>query len=144
FMAAYSPNSLINTVDGRNHFKTWQGKVDASVALPWGLRVSPSYRHQSGQPFGRTFVATLNTGATTFRAEPADARRADNVNVFDMRTEKRLAIGAKSHVSAFVDVYNILNSNAAYAITVNSGTSFNRPVEVIPPRIARLGMKVDW
>src|SRR5262252_5287431 len=28
---AFTPNSLINTVDGRNRFSTWQGKINATV-----------------------------------------------------------------------------------------------------------------
>jgi hypothetical protein len=39
---------------------------------PWSLRFSPTYRYQSGQPFGRTFAATLNYGSQRILAEPID------------------------------------------------------------------------
>src|SRR5262249_27117825 len=92
FSASYNPNALINTADGRNRYKTWQGKVNATVRLPYDLRVTPIYRHQSGTPFGRTFIASLNYGNATILAEPFDAERTPNVNVLDVRSEKLLTV----------------------------------------------------
>src|SRR5581483_7002179 len=41
--ASYTPNALINTEDGRNNFRTWQGKINATIRLPGELRVTPVY-----------------------------------------------------------------------------------------------------
>jgi len=140
---AFTPNALINTTNGRNDYKTWQGKINASVRLPFDLRVTPIFRHQSGTPFGRTFVATLNYGNATILAEPFDAERTPNINVADVRSEKAFTIN-RARVTGFFDVYNIFNTNAEQALSTSSGSSFLRPTAITPPRVARVGLKFQW
>jgi len=141
--AAYSPNSLINTDNGLNVYKTWQGKINATFSLPRDVRLTPVYRHQSGVPFGRTFVQTLNYGNATILAEPFSAERTPNINIFDIRSEKVFRFGI-TRVTAFFDVYNIFNTNAEQDLTKSSGSSFLRPVAITPPRVARIGGKFQW
>jgi hypothetical protein len=145
--ASFSPNALINTVDGRNRYATWQGKASATLRLAWDWRVTPIFRHQSGMPFGRTFVVsspTLNYGTATILAEPFGAERAANINVFDVRTEKAFALPVNGRVIGFFDAYNIFNTNAEQAVAVSSGLSFLRPSAITPPRLARVGIKLQW
>jgi len=141
--ASFTPNALISTDGGRLVYKTWQGKINASVRLPFDLRVTPIFRHQSGTPFGRTFVATLNYGNATILSEPFSAERTPNINVLDVRSEKAFAVN-RSRVVGFFDVYNIFNTNAEQALSVSSGSSFQRPTAITPPRIARVGVKLQW
>lgn len=140
---AFTPNTLINTDGGRNNYSTWQGKINASVRLPYEFRVTPIYRHQSGTPFGRTFVATLNFGNATVLAEPFNAERTPNINVFDVRSEKSFLV-SHARLTGFFDVYNIFNTNAEQALSVSSGSSYLRPTAITPPRIARIGAKLQW
>jgi outer membrane receptor protein involved in Fe transport len=139
----FTPNALINTVDGRNNFTTWQGKINATVRLPYDVRLTPIYRHQSGTPYGRTFIATLNYGNATILAEPVGAERTPNINVVDLRSEKALTVN-HARVTGFFDVYNIFNTNAEQALTTSSGSAFLRPTAITPPRIARIGLKFQW
>ena len=144
FISSYSPSSFINTVDGENRYTTWQGKIMGSVSLPWDVRISPMLRHQSGTPFGRTFVAALNYGNAIVLAEPVGARRTDNISVFDVRAEKGFSLGRGVRAVGFLDVYNISNTNAAFTVAQNSGSAFLRPSTVTAPRIARVGMQLLW
>jgi hypothetical protein len=139
----FTPNQLINTVDGRNRSKTWQGKIHATLNLKWSWRVTPIVRHQSGTPFGRTFVTTLNYGNATVLAEPFDAQRTPNITVFDVRTEKAVTVRG-GRVVGFFDLYNIFNTNAEQALSVSSGSSWLRPTAITPPRILRVGVKLVW
>jgi len=41
-------------------------------------------------------------------------------------------------------VYNIFNTNAEQALTTSSGSAFLRPVAITPPRVARIGLKLQW
>jgi outer membrane receptor protein involved in Fe transport len=140
---SFSPNTLINTEDGRLKSRIWQGKIHSTLRLAWDLRLTPIVRHQAGSPFGRTFVQALNWGSPTIRAEPIDAQRMPNITVFDVRAEKAFPLAA-SRVTGFFDVYNIFNTNAEQDIATGSGASYLRPAAITPPRIARVGVKFQW
>jgi hypothetical protein len=145
---AANPNELINTDNGRYNFTTWSAKVNGTIQAPWELRVTPALRYQSGQPFGRIFLATaafgINYGSQRILAEPFDSRRQDDITVFDLRVERVVRLPHGRNLSPFADVYNLGNSNAASNITWNSGSSFLLPSTIIGPRIMRFGIKYDW
>ena len=141
-----TPNDRINSNGaGQHEFRTWSAKAFATYDVGWwGLRVTPFVRHQSGQPFGRTFSSDqLNYGTVRILAEPVGTRRMDNVTLVDVRTEKTFAVGRQS-VAFFVDVFNLLNANPAQNIIWSSGPSFLSPLTIVPPRIVRIGTTVEW
>ena len=109
--AGYTPNAFINTDDERLVSTAWQAKLLATLKFRGDFRVTPTIRHQAGNPFGRVFTQTFNWGNATVRAEPIDAQRMPNVNVFDIRTEKAFRAGP-GRITGFFDVYNIFNTNA--------------------------------
>ena len=141
-----SPNDLINASDdGRYHYALWNAKVHAVIPGPWHLQFSPLVRAQAGQPFGRTFIATMNYGSQRVLAEPLGTQTQDLVAIVDARVERIFTLPGRGHkLSAQLDVYNLLNANPQDFITWGSGSSYLRPSSVIPPRIARFGVKVDW
>ena len=97
---------------------------DESVA--GAFCVVPVVRHQSGTPFARTFVQTLNYGNATIKAEPIAANRTPDITLVDVRTEKTFRINAV-RVMGFFDVYNMFNTNAEQTLTTTSGGSWLRP-----------------
>lgn len=141
-----TPNDLINAAPGGRHkFTTWTAKLHATAEAPWGLRITPALRHQSGQPFGRTFAATaFSYGVVRVLAEPVGTRRMDNITIADVRIEKRILLRRTRRTAVFLDVFNMLNANPEQNVDWSSGQSFLRPVTIVPPRIARIGMKLDW
>ncbi len=44
----------------------------------------------------------------------------------------------------FFDLYNLTNDNPAQNLQWSSGTAFNRPLSIVPPRLARIGLKVNF
>jgi hypothetical protein len=146
--APSTANDSINTDDGRFVFSTWTFKLNGSYRMKGDVIVTPAIRVQSGQPFGRTFLAGtangINYGSQRVLAEPIDSRRQDNIIAFDTRIEKLFKVFKGTTLSAFADIYNITNSDAASNMTWGSGTSFLLPSTIIGPRIARFGMKYDW
>jgi hypothetical protein len=140
---SYTPNVFINTVDGVNQFTTWQSKVSGTLLLPRDVRLIPILRHQSGDPFGRTFQQRFNYGTVAIKAEPRDAERSPNVTVFDIRGEKAVRLAA-ARIVGFFDVYNVFNANTEQVITTSSGASWLRPIAITPPRIARIGTRIEW
>jgi hypothetical protein len=139
-----TPNDLLNAgPNGRYEFRTWSAKIYGTYEGPWGIRVTPYLRHLSGQPFGRTFTTTLNYGNVRVLAEPIGTRRMDNITIVDLRIEKGVRLLGSRRIAGFVDVFNLLNVNPEQNMSWSSGT-FLRPLSIVPPRIARVGMKMDW
>src|SRR5262249_16099749 len=142
--SSFTPNILINTVDGKNEYTNWQAKVNMTVRAKWGIQFTPILRVQSGVPFGRTFVSSLNYGSASSLAEPFATERTDHIALFDVRTEKVFRVRERLSFTGFFDVYNIFNTNAEQAVATNSGSSFLRPSAITPPRIARVGVKFQF
>jgi hypothetical protein len=138
-----NPNDTINTDGGRYDFATWSAKALSTIDVLWGMRVTPTLRLQSGQPFGRIIVAQLNYGAQQILTEPLDSQRQPNVALIDARVEKLFRLGNQK-LSAFVDVFNITNANTPVNLTWTSGSSYLLPSVFLAPRIMRLGLKLDW
>ncbi len=140
-----TPNDLIHASDnGQYHFRTWSAKVHGTYAGPWNLRITPYLRHQSGQPFGRTFTTALNYGTVRILAEPIGMRRMDNVTIVDVRVEKGVRLSGPRRLAGFIDLFNLFNSNAEQALIWSSGSSFLRPLSIVSPRIMRVGAKLEW
>jgi hypothetical protein len=141
-----TPNDLINAgEDGGYEFRIWSARIHGTYAGPWDVRISPLLRHQSGQPFGRTFSTELKYDSDVrILAEPIGTRRMDNITILDVRVEKGIPLGRHRRVAAFVDVFNLLNANPEQNTSWSSGSSFLRPLSIVPPRIARIGMKLAW
>jgi carboxypeptidase family protein len=139
-----NPNDMINTDNGRYYFGLWTAKINGSYDGPWGLRLTPAVRMQSGQPYARTFLVTLNYGSQRILAEPFGTRQQDNIILVDTRVEKRFKAGDTQTVSTFVDGYNLTNSNPAQNINWSSGATFMTPTTIVAPRLFRFGVKFDW
>ena len=128
-----------------NEFTNWAAKVSGTVDAGWGLRVTPVLKVQSGAPYGRTITGAFNYNASQILlAEPIGTRRQENVSVLDFRVEKQLRFGAKARAGLFFDLFNVANSNTNININWRSGAAFGKATTVIPPRIAKFGVKFDW
>jgi hypothetical protein len=140
-----TPNDLINTsADGRHEFRVWSARAYGTYEGPWRLRITPFLRHQSGHPYGRTFqVRNLNLGSLRVLAEPIGTRRTDHITLFDVRVEKIFPLGGSRRASSFVDVFNLFNANPEQNINWSSA-GFGRPLTIVPPRVARIGVKLAW
>jgi hypothetical protein len=128
-----------------NEFTNWNAKFSGTMDAGWGLRVTPVWKIQSGAPYGRVVSANLNyNSAQLILVEPLGTRRQETVSVFDARVEKQLRFGAKARVGLFMDVYNLMNSNTAVNINWRAGAAFEKATTVLPPRIAKFGVRFNW
>jgi Carboxypeptidase regulatory-like domain/TonB dependent receptor-like, beta-barrel len=140
-----TPNDKINTNDGRYEYSRHNAKLSGTIRTPWwGISVSPMLRYQQGFPFGRTFSSRLSYGSVRFLAEPFGTRRQDDIIITDVRLEKEIRFGSRRSLSGFFDIYNLFNSNPAQNLQWSSGSAFDRPLSVVPPRLARIGVKLEF
>ena len=141
-----TPNDLINTVPdtgGQIKSTDYSIKLTGSIEGPWRFKFSPVYRFQAGQNFGRTFVATLNYGSVRIPAEPLETRRQPHISLLDLRIDRAIPL-PRGRLSPFMDLYNIFNANPVQNTSWSSGTSWLRPINIIPPRVLRIGAKFDF
>jgi Carboxypeptidase regulatory-like domain len=146
----FSPNDRTH-----NEFTGWTFKISGSYEPGWGLRFTPIFRAQAGQPYGRFIQATLNYGSQPLLLEPIGTRRQDTISIFDIRAEKKIKITNRAAFTAVVDVYNVFNSNVETNIRWTTGTlrviesntvipTFGTPLNILPPRILRFSARFDW
>ena len=141
----YTPNDYLNTdrEDGAYQFTNWTAKLMSTIDAGWGIRLTPMLRHQSGEQIGRIVQVAFNYGSQPVLVEPLESERFDNTTIWDLRAEKAFKFGGRS-VSGFMDLYNITNGNGEFRQLYVSGSSFGFPTTIIPPRIVRFGVKLEW
>ncbi len=133
---------------GVHDFKGWGFRAYGTYEAPYAIRLSPVFRHQSGQQYGRTISVTgVPAGlfaSGTVLIEPLNSRRQDNIYVFDLRAEKSIPLGGRLRVRGFADFFNIFNTNAAEQISYQTGTAFERATNILAPRLMRIGARLEW
>jgi hypothetical protein len=133
-----------------HEFTTWGFNASGILEGPYGLRVSPVFRHQSGHPYGRTLRVTppagifFHTGTPTVLVEPLNTRRMDNIYLLDLRVERRFQFARTMAVRGFLDLFNLFNTHAAEIISFETGPAFERPLQVVAPFTARVGFRFEW
>ena len=139
-----TPNDLINTGDGGRHeFTTWSAGILGTFELPWMVRVAPFVRHQAGEPFGRTLASQV-PGIDRILAEPIGTRRMPNLTSVDVRVEKGFRSKATNRRARVSGRLQLSQLESEQNVSWVSGTTFLRPLTIVPPRIARIGLKLDW
>ena len=129
----------------------WNFKASGSYDAPWGIRISPVLRHQSGVNYAREATLTFPAGITASSVnnnriymEPANSNREDNIWVFDVRGEKTVNFTDRIRTRLFVDVFNITNSHASETISRATGPGYQKPSVLLAPITARLGFRFMW
>jgi hypothetical protein len=125
----------------------WSFKASGSYDAPFGIRLSPVVRHQSGANFARTFTvaAPAGSGLTasgTAYAESMDANREDNIWVFDVRAEKSLNLGSRTRLRLYFDAFNLTNSHASETISRATGLGYLKPSAILAPFTTRVGFRL--
>ncbi len=140
-----SPN-----VPGVEDRSIWNFKAAGSYDAPYGIRISPVLRHQSGANYARTLTVSApascactglsNTGNTAY-AEAMDANREDNIWVFDVRAERQFNFNSRVRLRLMFDAFNLANSHASETISRATGLSYQKPSAILAPRTARVGFR---
>jgi len=117
----------------------------------WGVNVGASLVTRQGfaEPFFQSNVLTGDPlGRKTVLLAPAvDAFRLPAVTSLDGRLEKRFRFGS-AQIALDFDVFNLLNAGTVlgrqYDARLTGATGFNEVLEIMNPRIARLGLRFTF
>jgi hypothetical protein len=125
----------------------YQINASALYQLPWGVNLAGNLvaREGFGQPFFET-VESSDPSATEKRVllvAPDDTRLPGVVSL-DLRVGKTFALRG-SELAFDFDLFNVLNNSTVlgrqYDVTATGSTGFNQPLEIMNPRLLRLGLR---
>ncbi|MBN1224984.1 MAG: hypothetical protein JXB23_17175, partial [Candidatus Aminicenantes bacterium] len=139
-----NPNMYINSRGVLDLDKTHSIKLSGVYLAPLGFVIGVNYVGQSGFPYQRYFQIQLNQGASSFSGELPGAQRTPFQHLIDLRIEKSFTVG-KLRPRIFFEVFNLLNSNTAIEIGAQyDSPTYEEITAIIPPRILRLGVGIQF
>jgi hypothetical protein len=131
--------------------RVWNFKASGSYDAPFGIRLSPVLRHQSGVNYARELTVSAPAGvlwtsknSNRLYADTALDNREDNIWVFDVRAEKTITLRDRIRTRLFLDLFNITNSHASETISRGTGLGYQRPSAILAPFTARVGFRFLW
>ncbi len=154
-------NGMTNA-DGRMDYaySEWEGKISASVDLPWRLQASAQYTYLSGwyyTPYVR--VSGLDYNSSTGRdinLVPRGTEQLPDRNLVDLRLAWSTKLSELINLSASVEMFNVTNSDTvvdvynrwgSYRISTGKFTqtsSYGTPYQIEKPREIRAGLRLDF
>jgi hypothetical protein len=129
----------------------YQIVANGSYEGPWGLNFGANLVTRQGyaEPFFQSNVAAGDPlgRKTVLLVSQVDAFRLPAVSSLDARVEKRFTFGATKLAFDF-DVFNLLNAGTVlgkqYDARLTGATGFDQTLEIMNPRIARLGLRFTF
>ena len=124
----------------------WQG--------PWGIDFGMNMvtRQGFGQPWYRSNVSVPSDAFSRSKSvavfEDIDDNRLPTITSFDIRVAKRFTFAQRVNLNVDFDVFNLFNSGTVlgrqYDIRRTGATGFDQTLEIMNPRIARIGVRVGF
>lgn len=145
------PNAHENAYGHLPRERRHEFKLQGLFKGPLGINFSGNIRYLTGYPYSRR-VNPRDLGVEAARwstwvfAEPRGSYNLDNLFLVDLRLEKRFKLGKKFAISAFCDIFNLLNGDAVTSIQTDdaSWTTFQEVFGLQYPRYFRLGTRIDF
>jgi hypothetical protein len=125
----------------------FQFNASGLYQLKYGVNVAGNLVARDG--FGQPYYATVTSSDASapekrvLLVDP-DESRLPGVVSFDVRVGKSFAIQDRE-LAFDLDVFNVLNKSTVlgrqYDVTATGSTAFNQPLEIMNPRLVRLGVR---
>lgn len=143
FLATLDPNAEINSA---LKYREWTARTSGAYMFPWDLQVSANFESRSGTPYARTvsFTGGQQITSQVVRVEPIGTRKLPTINLLHMRAEKSFRVAQGRSLSLRFNLYNVMNISTVQSLTQLSGPNFERPLTIMPPRIAELGVQYTF
>jgi hypothetical protein len=152
-----NPNSL-RGCDARQPFTTGL-KLSGTVPLKYGFRFSAIFQSQPGQTFNRdatldgdiiqnyvitrAVVPSLTLASVTQRLNEPGTDFMPRVNQLDVSVSKKFRAG-RTEILPQLDIFNALNVSPELSITQIFGPRYGFPLTVLPARLFRVGVQVNF
>jgi hypothetical protein len=131
-------------VSNRQRSSTWQARLSGRYEFPMAIGAGANVQVQSGWPWTRLISATLpNAGTQTFYQDNIGDHRSDTVPLVGLRADKGWRVGGRK-LTAMLDVFNLLNSNAVSNFTLLNGANFNKILAALQPRTRQIGARLEF
>jgi hypothetical protein len=125
----------------------YQINASGLYQLPYGINVAGNLVARDG--FGQPYYATVSSSDAAAPEKRVllidpDESRLPGVVSFDIRVGKTFTI-RDTELALDLDVFNVFNQSTVlgrqYDVTATGSTGFNQPLEIMNPRLARIGVR---
>jgi hypothetical protein len=120
--------------------------LPADVNFGWAYRSTGGMNSFDGAASMARLVQVRDSTTGSFyriRVEENGEYRQEAVNVLDLRASKLFRVAGVS-VEGMLDAFNVLNANNVLQAGTITGSTLDRIVQVLPPRILRLGVRLQF
>ena len=133
----------------------WNLRTLARYQMPYEIGLATNLRLQSGWNYARRVDIRIyagtgvespgaaSLGTKQVFVEDIKNNRSETVPLWDLRIDKRFALGKAGSFMILFDVFNLLNSNAVTNFNLRTG-SFGEINAALPPRTMKLGFRYTF
>jgi hypothetical protein len=125
----------------------WLFKLSGLVQLPGAVNVSAFYNARQGYPFEASIQSPSRAngaGIATILLDGVGTNRLPNYQNVDFHVERPVRFGTVRFIPS-LDVFNLSNGNTIQALQrTQNGATANNISAVLAPRVARIGVRVNW
>jgi hypothetical protein len=125
----------------------WLYKLSGLVQLPADVNVSAFYNARQGYPFEASIQSPSRAngaGIATVLLDNVGENRLPSYQNLDLHVERPVRVGTVRFIPS-LDVFNVFNVNTVQALQrTQNGATANNISSVLAPRVARVGIRLNW
>jgi hypothetical protein len=136
-----------------------QYRLSGVFSLPGDVRVSGTYQNIGGIPTTASYVVNnamvagslgraLSGGGNATRTldliRPNSFYPEGRGNQIDFRVSRRFALNNGTRIEPQFNVFNLTNANDVVSMTTRYGAAWQNVTGVLPPRMVKVGVQVDF
>jgi len=107
-----------------------------------GPQITANYTITNAQALG--LGRTLSGGSATVPLIAPGTMFGDRMNQVDLRVGKNFRLRGGVRIRALVDFANVLNANAVLVLNTTYGANWLRPTYVLPGRLIKPNVQIDF
>jgi len=125
----------------------WSFKASGAYQFAHDITVGGYFKSIDGNvvPIIRRVGQRYAEGTISLLMAQFDSVRLPTVNYMDVKFDKGFSFANAGRMTVSLDIFNLFNTNTALRIERRANTfQFTEPVEIVAPRIFRLGLRYSF